>query len=118
MFANRSCVPGVRPCLPVTLRPDGFAGYDQKSKDKPAVLLTTAIPYAGQEIRITADVHKGGSIKVSVVDDKGQQVSEAGAISKTVTDAPLQWSTKIGSGTIRLRFEIVNAKLYSFSFPK
>ena len=52
-----------------TLRPDGFAGYEQESKDKPAVITTTAIPYAGQEIRITADVEDGGSIKVSIVDE-------------------------------------------------
>ena len=104
-------------CLAV-LRPDGFAGYEQKSKEKAALLTTTAIPYGGQEIRITADVNRGGSIEVSVVDGKGQDVVTAGTVSKTVTDVPLKWSKKIGADMIRLKFEIVNAKLYSFSLAE
>jgi hypothetical protein len=101
-----------------TLRPDGFAGYEQKSKDKPAVITTTAISYAGQEIRITADVAHGGSIEVSIVDDQGKDVVTAGTVSKTVTDGRLKWSKKISGDKIRLKFEIHNAKLYSFSFAE
>jgi hypothetical protein len=101
-----------------TLRPDGFAGYEQKSKDKPAVITTTAISYAGQEIRITADVAHGGSIKVSLVDDQGKDVVTAGTVSTTVTDGRLKWSKKISADKIRLKFEIHNAKLYSFSFAE
>lgn len=102
-------------CL-ATLRPDGFAGYEQESKDKPAVITTTAISYARQEIRITADLKKGGSIIVSLIDDKGQEIAKAGIVSKTVTDGRLKWSQKISGDNIRLKFELNNAKLYSFSF--
>lgn len=104
-------------CL-ATLRPDGFAGYEQESKDKPAIITTTVIPYAGQKIRITADVDDGGSIQVRIVDDKGQDVVTAGTVSKTVTDGRLIWSRKINADKIRLLFEINNAKLYSFSFAE
>jgi hypothetical protein len=104
-------------CL-ATLRPDGFAGYEQESKTKPAFISTTAIPYAGQKIRITADVEEGGSIKVSIADDQGQDIATAGTVSKTLTDGPLHWSHKISSQKIRLKFEIKNAKLYSFSFAE
>ena len=101
-----------------TLRPDGFAGYEQESKDKPAIITTALIPYAGQKIRITADVEKGGSIKVSIVDNIGQDTVTAGTVSKTVTDGRLKWKKKINTNGIRLKFEINNAKLYSFSFAE
>jgi hypothetical protein len=104
-------------CL-ATLRPDGFAGYEQESKDKPAVITTTAVPYAGQEIRITADVERGGSVKVSLVDDQGKVVTSAEAVSKTATDVRLKWSKKISSDEIRLKFEMNKAKLYSFSYSQ
>lgn len=99
-----------------TLRPDGFAGYQQETKDKPAVITTTAIAYAGQEIRITADVKYGGSIKVSIVDDQGKDLVTAGTVSRTVTDGRLKWSKKVSPDMIRLKFEINKAKLYSFSY--
>ncbi len=104
-------------CL-ATLRPDGFAGYEQESKSKPAFITTTEIPYAGQKIRITADVEEGGSIKVSIVDDQGQDVATAGTVSKTLTDGPLQWNREISRPKIRLNFAINDAKLYSFSFAE
>jgi len=100
-----------------TLRPDGFAGYEQESKDKPAIITTTAIPYAGQKIRVTADVDDGGSIKVSIVDDKGQDLVNAGLVSETMTDGPIRLK-KSRANKIRLKFEINNAKLYSFAFEK
>lgn len=101
-----------------TLRPDGFAGYEQESKDKPAVITTNAIPYAGQEIRITADVERGGSVKVSLVDDQGKVVASAETVSKTATDVRLKWSEKISPDEIRLKFEMNKAKLYSFSYSQ
>lgn len=104
-------------CL-ATLRPDGWAGYEQASKDKPAVITTTAIPYAAQKIRITGDVESGGSIKVSIVDEKGRGIVEADLVSKTMTDGHLTWRQKTGADRIRLKFEINNAKLYSFSFAE
>lgn len=104
-------------CL-ATLRPDGFAGYEQESITEPAFITTTAMPYAGQKIRITADVKQGGSIKVSMADDQGQEIATAGTVSATLTDGPLHWSHEKSTPMIRLKFEINNAKLYSFSFAE
>ena len=101
-----------------TLRPDGFAGYEQESKDESAIITTTAIPYAGQSIRITADVEKGGSIKVSIIDHEGQDAVAAGTASNTVTDGTLKWNKEIDADKICLKFELSNAKLYSFSFAQ
>ena len=104
-------------CL-ATLRPDGFAGYEPEDKGKPAVVTTTAMAWSGGDIRISADVAKGGSIKVSVVDKDGNVIAEAQPISKTVTDKRLKLGTKITAGEIRLRFELTNAKLYSFTLTE
>jgi len=101
-------------CL-ATLRPDGFAGYEQKTKDRPAVITTTVIPYSGRPLHISADVEKPGSIEVTVLDKDGKVLSEAQTVSATVTDGRLTLRKKIAADRIRLRFELNNAKLYSFS---
>ena len=58
----------------------------------------------------------GGSIKVRCTDAEGHDLATSEAVSKTVTDEPLKWSMSIDTEMIQLTFEIVNAKLYSFSF--
>ena len=60
----------------------------------------------------------GGSIKVSLVDDQGEDIVTAETVSKTLTDGLLDWSHKMSSEKIRIKFEINNAKLYSFSFAE
>ena len=101
-------------CL-ATLRPDGFAGYEQETKDKPAVIITAAIAYPGNDIHISADVAKGGWVEVSVLDKDGSVISKAQTVSKTMTDERLKLGKKIAADEIRLRFELTNAKLYSFT---
>ncbi len=102
-------------CL-ATLRPDGFAGYEPQRKDAPAVVTTTAVSYAGQPLRISADVANGGTVTVSILDKAGKVIATAAPVTKTVTDAPVTLPKKITTEAIRLRFEITNAKLYSFNF--
>jgi len=101
-------------CL-ATLRPDGFAGYEQESLDKAAVITTTEIPYAGGNLRVSADVSEGGSLVVSAIDQYGKAISTADAIRKTVTDGHLYLKEPIKPDTIRLKFVLKNAVLYSFS---
>ena len=55
---------------------------------------------------------------MSIVDGQGKDVVTAGTVSKTVTDGRLKWRKKISPDKIRLKFEINNAKLYSFSFAE
>lgn len=103
-------------CL-ATLRPDGFAGYRATEK---GVITTKAIPCAGISLNITADA-EGGQVLVSLLDESGNPVMRSRPISSDVTDSPVKWPEEstlaqhIG-GTIRLRFELNNATLYSFSF--
>ena len=102
-------------CL-ATLKPDHWAGYEPIGPNQPAIITTSEISFAGQALRITADVAPGGSVKVSMVDRNGKPISSAKPVTETVTDGELQWSQKMSSGPMRLRFEISGAKLYSFSF--
>lgn len=101
-------------CL-ATLRPDGWAGYEPVLPDKPAVVTTRALRLKGQPIRINADVAKGGSLKVSMVDDAGTPLATAKTITGSVTHGELQWDRKSGGDSVRLRFELRDAKVYSFS---
>jgi hypothetical protein len=102
-------------CL-ATLKPDHWAGYEPIGPNQPAIITTSEISFAGQALRITADVAPGGSVKVSMVDRNGKPISSAKPVTETVTDGELQWSQKMSSGPMRLCFEISGAKLYSFSF--
>jgi hypothetical protein len=87
-------------CL-ATLRPDGFAGYEQISKDASAFVTTKPLLATGN--------------------DSGEGLAEAKPVRQTVTDARIQWPSEfttetVGGKMIRLRFELKNAKLYSFNF--
>ena len=102
-------------CL-ATLRPDGFAGYTPKITNKPATVITTAIDYDGQAISISADVGMGGSIKVIVLNEEGEEITISKAVSKTCTDKVIHLEKSVMSKKIRFKFELINAKLYSFNF--
>jgi len=102
-------------CL-ATLRPDGFAGYSQHMDNKPAIITTTAIAYNQQVIKVTADIKQDGSLKVSVLNKNGEQITDAKPILNSVTDELLSLEKKVKTDMIRLKFEFYNAKLYSFSF--
>jgi len=102
-----------------TLRPDGFAGYEPTSEDKPAVIDTRPVTCRGETLCITADIQNKGSVRVSIVDEQGNEIAVAGPVSRTVTDGKVKWTSnrKLSSGkNIRLRFLLDKAKLYSFSF--
>lgn len=102
-----------------TLRPDGFAGYEPMSEDKPAVITTKPVICQGEWLCITADVQNEGSVSVSMIDDQGHEIAVSKPSCRTVTDGKVKWTRNrtLSSGKdIRLRFQLNKAKLYSFSF--
>ena len=101
-------------CL-ATLRRDGWAGYEPIDRSKSAVVTTRALQSNGQSVRITADVAKGGSLRVTMVDNAGTTLATATAITESVTDGALQWDHTTAAAAVRLRFELRGAKVYSFS---
>ena len=107
-------------CL-ATLRPDGFAGYEQISNDSPAVILTNPVKSSGQILCISADIWENGFIKITRINENGEELSVSKIIKKTVTDHTVKWmradKSLISKGdSVRLQFELHNAKLYSFCF--
>jgi hypothetical protein len=101
-------------CL-ATLRPDGFAGYIQENMNKDGVIETKLIDYKGGQLKLTADVEKGGYIKVSVLNSNGEQISTANSITKTITDEILYLDNEINDKNISLKIKINKSKVYSFS---
>ena len=101
-----------------TLRPDGFAGYEQQSREKPAQIITTPIHYNSEAIRVTGDVEEGGSIQVTILDQNGRELLPSQTISETVSDGQLKLDQTIDADQVRLKFELDQAKLYSFSLSR
>ena len=79
------------------------------------------MPCPGERLCISADIQNSGSIKVSMIDDRGNEIAVSRPFSQTVTDGQVTWThnRQLPSGkTIRLRFLLHKAKLYSFSFTE
>ncbi|UCE46520.1 MAG: DUF1080 domain-containing protein [Phycisphaerales bacterium] len=103
------------------LRPDGWAGYEPVDSDLPAAIKTTPVVCTGKNLRVCADVKKNGYVKTKLLDSYNKLLVEGKLITKTVTDGPIQWNNgfsfkKLKGKEIKLRFELRESKLYSFSF--
>ncbi len=109
-------------CL-ATLRPDGFAGYEQTSGKASALIMTAALPYRGQPICLSADVEEGGYVWARFLGEGGVKLSRSQPLRETVSDGKVEWPNGFvphayNGKTIRLEFELNKAKLYSFSFDE
>ncbi|HUS71858.1 MAG TPA: hypothetical protein VMY06_02245, partial [Sedimentisphaerales bacterium] len=107
-------------CL-ATLRPDGFAGYEQISRDSSAFVFTKQLLYTGRPLALSADIQEIGFVKTRLLDDSGVELAQAKPLRQTVTDTKVEWQKRFATNTlkgktIRIEFELRNAKLYSFSF--
>ena len=104
-------------CL-ATLRPDGWAGYEPADPGQSATVLTKPILPNGATLRLTADVAPGGSIRAAVEGDAANTLAACVPLTTNVTDAPVTWQAgkPIGASPVALRFQLTNAKLYSFRF--
>ena len=107
-------------CL-ATLRPDGFSGYETTDRQRLGTIVTKEVPCTIKTLRVTADVAMSGHVKVTILDNRNKELAEGELITKTGTDAEVQWKDGFSFGSfkgkeIRLRFELRDAKLYSFNF--
>lgn len=107
-------------CL-ATLRPDGFAGYEQNTDNISALINTTTVPYSGQVLSLNADVQKDGYVKTRLLDTNGKELAIGQLLRQTASDRKVNWLNgfdmhTLENKTIRLAFELKKAKLYSFSF--
>ena len=104
------------------LRQDGFVSADAGPEG--GTLLTRPLLCSGNVIRINAQA-EGGEVRVELLDGEGKPIpgrelaSSIGFTGDSV-DVPLEWKTKtaapIVGKTMRVRFHLKGAKLYSFWF--
>jgi hypothetical protein len=101
-------------CLALaTLRPDGFAGYQQNNRSEPGTISTSLISYHGEALKVTADVEVEGSIEIKILDAKNSVLATR-ELNQTVTDKIVLEDGQIKSNEIRLEFTVRSAKLFSF----
>jgi hypothetical protein len=72
------------------------------------------INYNGGSLKLTADVEKGGSIKVYIINRHGDQIGSSKYIKRTITDETVEFIDEINEEKISLKIEIKKAKVYSF----
>jgi len=106
------------------LRRDGFASLD--GGDEPGIVLTRPLTFAGKTLYVNADVADGGYVKVAVLSRKSEPIvgfglEDAVAVTGDRTKLQVTWKDRSQlkpSSSVtdhyRLKFEIKNAKLYSF----
>jgi len=98
-----------------TLRPDGFAGWEPEDPNKPAVVLTHPVRCTGKALWLTADVARGGSVKVTLLDKAGSGTG-AGTLTAGATRAAVLKVSGLEGEPVRVRLAIDRAKVYAFGF--
>ena len=108
-------------CL-ATLRPDGFACYEQVSGHHPATVLTQPVQCSGAALRLCAEVASIGTVGVRLLDSAATHILAKGALAQhTTTDGLVSWQegfslNALAGHEVRLDFTLNGARLYSFSF--
>ncbi|MDP6546635.1 MAG: hypothetical protein QGH60_21880 [Phycisphaerae bacterium] len=69
------------------------------------------------------DIALSGYVKVTLLDKDNKKLAESELFSKTVSDAEVKWEDgfsldRLTGKEIKLRFELRDSKLYSFSFHR
>ena len=103
-------------CLALaTIRPDGFAGYEQVNPKKIGVVTTSIFKQTGQAIKITADVKGNGWLEANLLDEKNEPIAKE-RIYETSTDKLVFAPHITRLKAIRLEFKLNGAKIYSIVF--
>jgi len=105
------------------LRPDGFAGYEQilGGSNKTCSVTTKAVSVVDNSLCVSADVAPSGFVKVTLLDKNNKKLAEGNLVTTTVSDAEIEWKDgfsfkKLKGKKIKLKFELRESKLFSFSF--
>jgi len=107
------------------LRPDGFAGYEQilGGSNKTGSVTTKTVSVVGNSLCVSADVAPSGFVKVTLFDKDNKKLAQGKLVTKTVSDAKIEWKDgfsfkKLKGKKIKLKFELRESKLFSFSFKQ
>ena len=104
-------------CL-ATLRPDRWAGYRPRDDAKTAVLVTNPILCDGKTLWVTADVRKGGKIKVTLLNALGKSIAKGATLTADGTATAVLDASGQRGKRVRVRFEFRNAQVYSLGFAR
>ena len=104
-------------CL-ATLRPDGWAGYVPENDTVPGVLVTKPILCNGKTLRLTADIHDGGSVHVAVLDKTGRPLGKGSTLASDATQGVAANVAAFRGKRICVRLEIRKAQVYSLGFTR
>jgi len=101
-----------------TQRLDGFV-----SLDGTGIVVTRPLVLIGKDIRLV--LNSTGSVKIAILDEKGKEIGGFGladcdlipnAIDHVVTWAGISDLSKFSNKTIRIKFKMVDTKLFAFEF--
>lgn len=102
-------------CL-ATLRRDGFVSLDADST--PGVLTTKPFVATGGQVHVNIDARPTGKLVVEILNEQGALVAESETITGDMPQKKVESKGEelpaIAGRTIRLRFTLQNASLYSF----
>jgi hypothetical protein len=120
---GKSMHPRVGGICMARLRLDGFASVE--GGEGGATLLTRPIDFKGERLTINAAPRNGGSVRVEILSRYSKPISGFGSsdcipIASDSTNALVRWQdhadlSVLQGQTIRLKFHITNAGLYSFA---
>ena len=99
-----------------TLGKDRWAGYVPQEMKRSAIVTTVPLSFK-RKVLVTADVV--GSIVVNIIGSDGETIAVSDPIIKDCTDHELSWDRDFElkkRESVRLRFKLNSATLYSFSF--
>ena len=108
-----------------SLRLDGFVALSE-TNGVAGEMVTKPLTFEGDRLRLNYRARAGGSVKVEIQNADGDAIpgyalADAVALTGDDTDADVGWvgGTDVGAlegQTVKLRFEITNADLFSFRF--
>jgi len=101
---------------------DRFASIN--AGDETGTLVTRPLTFKGKNLHVNCEVAEGGSLTVAVVTRDGQtiqgyDIKSCQSLTGNSIDMPVAWQNNadlpnVADSPIQLRFELQNAKLYSF----
>jgi len=107
-----------------TQRLDGFVSLDAGSK----IGNATTLPLKFKGTRLLLNINAAGSAKVAITDKDGKEIAGFGLadcdeIKCDSTEKIISWNGKSSVGalagkTVRLKFQMLNAKLFAFEFAE
>ena len=107
-----------------TLRPDGFAGYEVADNSGTGIITTRSFTVTGSDFKISADIMKGGSLQVAVVNEQGELLpgftfEACNPLPLNAVDALVTWKensfSELKGKKVAFRFLLDNSKVYSVS---